>query len=69
MTPGTWVGLILVGAALVDLVIAFFVVGPRLPDKNRRLVQLALVIGAVSILVLGVLYLSGIFGVGGERSA
>ena len=69
MTAGTWVGLLLVCTALVDLVLAFFVVGPRLPERSRRAVQMALVIGAVGILVLGVLYLSGRLGLGGGRSA
>lgn len=69
MNTGTLVGLVLVLAAGLDLVLAFVVVGPRLPAQSRRAVQLSLVIGAVLILTLGVLFLSGALGPGGSASA
>ena len=67
MTAGAWVGLVLVGAGVIDLLVAFVLVGPRLPEQTRRPVQLALVIAAVLVIALGVLYLRGTLG--GERSA
>ena len=67
MTASAWVGLVLVGAGMLDLLVAFVFLGPRLPETTRRPVQLALVIGAVLVMALGVLYLRGI--VGGARSA
>jgi hypothetical protein len=69
MTPGTLVGVVLLFVGLLDLVLAFAVVGPRLPEKNRRPMQLALTVAAVGILVLGVLFLTGTIGPGAARHA
>lgn len=67
MTGGAWVGVLLVFLGLFDLVLAAFVLGPRLPPHSRRPVQLALVIGAVVSVTLGILLLSGALGTGSVR--
>lgn len=64
MTSSAVIGVLLIVTGLVDLVLAFVVLGPRLPDKSRRTVQLALVVGAVFLVVLGVLVLGGVLGMG-----
>ncbi len=69
MTPGTLVGVVLLFVGLLDLVLAFAVVGPRLPEKNRRPMQVVLTIAAVGILVLGVLFLTGTIGPGAASHA
>ncbi len=69
MSPGALVGVVLIFVGLLDLVLAFAVVGPRMPEKNRRFMQLVLSIAAVGILVLGVLYLTGTIGPGARARA
>ena len=64
MSSSTLIGVVLILVGLLDLILAFTVVGPRLPEKNRRLMQLVLSIAATAILVLGVLYLTGTIGTG-----
>ena len=67
MTLGAWVGVLLLFMGLLDLVLAGFILGPRLPPQSRRPVQLALVIGAILTFTLGVLLLSGALGAGSVR--
>ena len=69
MSPGALIGVVLIFVGLLDLVLAFAVVGPRLPEKNRGLMQLVLSVAAVGILVLGVLVLTGTIGPGARPRA
>lgn len=69
MTTGQIVGIAFVFAALVDLGVAFLLVGPRVPDEGRRqVVQIALTLGAVTLLILGIAFLAGALGVGAVPS-
>ena len=63
MSTAQIVGLVFLFAGVVDLVLGFFVVGPRIPDESRRrIVQIALTLGAVTLLALGTAFLSGAIG-------
>ncbi len=64
MSTGQLVGLVLVVTGLLDLIMAFVVVGPRLPEERRRVVQISLVVGAVALLGLGIGFLTGSIGAG-----
>jgi hypothetical protein len=60
MSTNQIVGIVLLFTGLVDLLLAFVVVGPRLPEERRHIVQMALVLGAVLLIALGALFLSGV---------
>jgi hypothetical protein len=63
VTPGQIVGLALVLTGLLDLVLGLAVVGRRIQEgRQRRIVQLALVTGAVALLGLGTAFLAGALG-------
>jgi len=56
------IGVVLVLTALVDVVVGFVVVGPRIADADsRRLVTLGLMTGAGVIAGLGIAFLLGAF--------
>lgn len=68
MTSGQIVGIALLFAGIVDLLLGLVIVGPRVPDESRRrVVQIAITLGAVLLLALGTAFLSGAFALGGER--
>ena len=67
MSSGQLVGAVLVLTGVLDLIMAFLVVGPRLPEERRRVVQMAMVVGSVVLLALGIVFLSGLVG-GGSRA-
>jgi hypothetical protein len=56
-------GLVLISTAIVDAVLAFRVVGPRIPDENRRrIVQVTLLASCAGMLALGAVLWSGALG-------
>ena len=61
MSTNQIVGIVLLFTGLLDVILAFVVVGPRLPEERRRFVQMALVVGAVVMIALGTAFLSGAF--------
>lgn len=68
MTSGQIVGIALLCTGLVDLLLGFVVVGPRVPNESRRrVVQIALTLGAVVLLALGTAFLSGALRLGADR--
>jgi len=46
MTSGQIVGIAFIFSGLVDLVLGFTVIGPRIPDAGRRRIVMALTLGA-----------------------
>jgi putative membrane protein len=64
MNTGKLIGMVLVLTALLDLVLAFAIVGPRLPEARRRVVQLSLALGSAVLLAIGVAFLTGAVGGG-----
>ncbi|MFQ5599781.1 MAG: hypothetical protein ACE5G2_04415 [Candidatus Krumholzibacteriia bacterium] len=65
MTVAQIVGIVFIFAAILDLVLGFVVVGPRIPEEGRRkVVQVGLSAGAVVLLALGAAFLAGVMGVG-----
>jgi hypothetical protein len=65
MTTGQIVGIAFVFAGLIDLGLGFLVVGPRIPDEGRRrVVLIALTLGAVTLLAFGAAFLTGALTVG-----
>ena len=63
MTSSQIAGSVLVAAGLFDLVLGFVLVGPRMPTaRARRIVQFALVIGALALIGLGLATFAGVLG-------
>jgi cytochrome b561 len=61
----TLLGIALLSTSLVELVLAFFVVGPRIPDEGkRRAVTMAVAGAGVLMALLGGLLLAGVLGPG-----
>ena len=59
------VGVMLIAVAMLDVVLTFVVVGPRIADPSRRrTVQLAILAGAGAMLGLGAAFLAGALGAG-----
>jgi len=63
MTVNQIVGIVLMFAGLADLVLGFLVVGPMIqaPDR-RKLVMIVLSCSSGVMILLGILFLTGIFG-------
>jgi hypothetical protein len=55
------VGWVLIVSGLMDVAVALFVVGPRLPEARRGVVQKALFVGALVMFALGGSFLAGVF--------
>jgi hypothetical protein len=65
MATNQLVGVVLIAAAMLDVVVTFIVVGPRIPDPSRRrTVQLAVLAGAGVMLGFGAAFLAGALGTG-----
>lgn len=62
MSSSLLVGVVLVATGALDIVLALVVVGPRLPEKKRKTVQMSMLLGAILVVVLGVLFLTGSVG-------
>jgi hypothetical protein len=63
MTTSQIVGLALVASALVDAVLTFKVIGPRIPDEGRRrIVTLSMLASCAGIVALGAALLAGALG-------
>jgi len=63
VTSGQIAGIVLVLMGCLDLVVGFALVGPRMPNpRARHILQLAMVIGALTLVGLGVAFLTGILG-------
>lgn len=56
------VGIVLIGAGIMDPVIGFLVIGPRIPDPGKRqMVTMALVTSGLMMIGLGIAFLTGAF--------
>jgi hypothetical protein len=62
MNPGMVIGLVLVAAGLIDLVVGWAVVLPRAREGVRPVLRGAIATGAMLLIVLGILFLAGLFG-------
>ena len=63
MSATQYVGLVLLLAGFMDILLAFVVVGPRIPDpERRRIVQLSLFVGAAAMIGLGAALLGRMLG-------
>ena len=67
MSSSLLVGVVLVVMGALDIVLALVVVGPRLPERNRKTVQISMLLGALLVVAVGVLFLTG--SLGGKRGA
>jgi hypothetical protein len=56
------IGWILIGAGVLDLLVGFLVLRPRVPEANRTVVLLGLATGAAFLFVVGGLFLAGVLG-------
>lgn len=64
MDPSTSqiVGIVLIGIGIMDPVFGFLVVGPRISDPGkRRTVTMALVASGLTMIGMGVAFISGAF--------
>jgi hypothetical protein len=65
MSVGQIVGIVFFFTGLMDLILGFAFVGPRIENaSNRRIVQMALVVGAVTLFALGAAFFTGAIGMG-----
>ncbi len=55
-----WIGIVLIMVGLSDVVLALLVVGPRVPEQNRKIVTGALLGGAVACIALGFAFIGGL---------
>jgi hypothetical protein len=63
VTSAQIAGSVLVAAGIFDLGLGFFFVGPRMPNaRARRILQIAMVIGAVTLIGLGLAIFTGALG-------
>ena len=63
MTSAQIAGIVLVAAGIFDLGLGFLFVGPRMPNaRARRILQIAMVIGAVTLIGLGLAIYTGALG-------
>ena len=53
------VGICLIGAALLDVIVAFFVIGPKVPPENRAAIQGSIAFGGLVMAALGAAFLLG----------
>jgi hypothetical protein len=56
------VGLVLVLVGAVDLMVGWGLVVPRAPEKSRSMLRAAFALGAVLMIALGTLFLTGVLG-------
>ena len=65
MNTSQIVGIAFIFSGLVDLVIGFVVIGPRVPDAGRRrILQIVFTVGAALLLAFGIAFLTGALGFG-----
>ncbi len=64
MDTGNLIGLVLVLVAVVDLVIGWTVVVPRVKEESRGVLRAALGGGAAVLFLIGALFLTGVLGAG-----
>jgi hypothetical protein len=62
VSGGTLVGLVLILVGTIDLLVGWWLVAPRAPERSRPVLRMAFAVGAVVMIALGTLFLTGILG-------
>ncbi|NUN97881.1 MAG: hypothetical protein HUU16_17095 [Candidatus Omnitrophica bacterium] len=60
METNILIGVILILVGLSDAVLGVLIVGPRVPEQNRKMVTGALLGGAVACIALGFAFIGGL---------
>ncbi|MEZ5063622.1 MAG: hypothetical protein R3B81_02755 [bacterium] len=66
MSTARLIGALLIAVGVIDLVLGWYVIAPRVNPSARSVIRLALTIGAVFLVGLGVAFLSGWIPVAGS---